>query len=62
MTEPMGGRLWSCEAAFGAFVGSAEFAAFAVAFDLDFAAVGALEFGGFAAGWDGFAAAGAGGE
>jgi hypothetical protein len=52
--------LWSGEAAFGAFVGSAEFAAFAIAFYLDFAAVGAEEFGGFAAWGDGFAAAGAG--
>ena len=53
--------LWSGEAAFGAFVRSAEFAAFAIAFDLDFAAVGAEEFGCFAAWGDGFAAAGAGG-
>jgi hypothetical protein len=51
--------LWSCEAAFGAFVGSAEFAAFAVAFDLDFSAVWAEEFGGFRSWGDGFAAAGA---
>jgi hypothetical protein len=49
--------LWTCEAAFGALVESAEFAAFAVTFDLDFAAVWALEFCGVAAWWNGFAAA-----
>jgi hypothetical protein len=49
--------LGSCEAAFWAFVESAELAAFAVAFDLDFAAVWALEFCGFAAWRDWFAAA-----
>ena len=50
-------RLWSTKAAFGAFVGASEFAAFAVAFDLDFAAVGAGELGGFSAWGYGFAAA-----
>ena len=57
MTVPIVVALGSCEAAFGAFVGASEFAAFAVAFDLDFAAVGAEEFCGFAAWGDGFAAA-----
>ncbi len=58
MTLPMVfSPLGSCEAAFGAFVGSAEFAAFSIAFDLDFAAVGAGEFGGFGSGGDGFSAA-----
>jgi hypothetical protein len=50
-------RLGSCEAAFWTFVETAEFAAFAVAFYLDFSTVGTLEFGGFAAWRDGFAAA-----
>jgi hypothetical protein len=54
--------LWSCEAAFGAFVWSAEFAAFSVSFHLDFAAVGAKELGGFGSWWNGFAAACAGRE
>jgi len=49
--------LWSGKAASGALVGSAEFAAFAVAFDLDFAAVWAWELGGFAAWGYWFAAA-----
>jgi hypothetical protein len=49
--------LWSCESAFRAFVQAAEFAAFFVAFDLDFSAVGALEFCGFAAWRNWFAAA-----
>jgi len=48
--------LWSGEAAFGAFVWSTEFAAFTVAFDLDFAAVGAGEFCGFCSWRDGFSA------
>jgi hypothetical protein len=52
--------LWSGEAAFGALVGSAEFTAFAISFDLDFAAVGAWELGCFSAWRDGFAAACAG--
>jgi len=45
------------EPAFGALVESAELAAFSVAFNLDFAAVWALELCGFAAGRDGFSAA-----
>jgi hypothetical protein len=49
--------LWSGEAASWAFVGSAELAAFAVTFNLDFAAVWAWEFGSFAAWGDWFAAA-----
>ncbi len=49
--------LWPLEAAFGAFVESAEFAAFAVTLDLDFAAVWAQKFCGFAARRNGFAAA-----
>ena len=49
--------LWSYEATFGAFVCSAEFATFAVAFDLDVAAAGTHEFRGFRAWWDGLAAA-----
>jgi len=49
--------LWSLESAFGAFVESAEFAAFAVSFNLDFAAVWALELGGFAARRNWFTAA-----
>ena len=53
----LGRLLWSYEATFGAFVRSAEFAAFAVAFDLDVAAAWTHEFCGFGAGWDGFAAA-----
>ena len=57
MTVPIVVALWSCEAAFGAFVGSAEFSAFAVAFYLDFSAVWAEEFCAFGAWWDGFAAA-----
>jgi hypothetical protein len=36
--------LWSLEPAFGAFVEAAEFAAFSVAFYLDFTAAGAEEF------------------
>jgi hypothetical protein len=52
--------LWSCEAAFWAFVGAAEFAAFSASFYLDFSAVGAEEFCGFGSWLDGFAAACAG--
>ena len=43
-TWPMFFALWSLEPAFGAFVEAAEFAAFSVAFYLDFTAAGAEEF------------------
>jgi hypothetical protein len=51
--------LWSLETAFGAFIEATEFAAFAVAFHLDFAAVGAKELCGFAARRNWFTAASA---
>ncbi len=45
MTVPMRFRLlWSCEAAFWAFVVASEFAAFFASFDLDFSAAWAWEF------------------
>jgi hypothetical protein len=44
--------------AFGAFIEAAEFSAFSVSFNLDFSAVWAKEFCGFAAWRDWFSAAG----
>jgi hypothetical protein len=48
--------LWSTKAAFGAFVEATEFAAFSVSFNLDFTALWAQEFCGFAAWRDWFSA------
>jgi hypothetical protein len=49
--------LWSNETAFRAFVAASEFPAFSAAFDLNFSAVWAEEFGGFCSWGYGFAAA-----